>query len=111
MLDVNRLRAAGAGYNVRPRVTLEPNLSELRRLFNDAYDHACAVQEGTESPYGHLPSGRPSHGLLSGHSAATAPFCGECGAIRSATGDCRACGSTLPPDLRRMNPRARSIIS
>jgi hypothetical protein len=103
MLDVNRLREAGAAFE-RPR--LEPELSELRRRFTPDYDRACAVQAGEISPYGPL-SGRRSG---NGRDLATEPFCGDCHAVRAVTGPCRACGSAAPPRLDRMNPRARGMI-
>jgi hypothetical protein len=41
----------------------------------------------------------------------TEPFCGDCHAVRPATSSsCPACGSTQPPNLSRMDPRAAHQI-
>lgn len=105
-MDVNRLRQAGAAFE-RPR--LAPELSELRRRFDPAYDHACAVEAGEVSAYGsgHVAT---SVRLSNGRTASTEPFCGDCGALRRPTGPCGACGSQQAPNLSRMNPRARGMI-
>ena len=108
--DIARLRAIGAGITSRPRVAPDPGLQDLRARFCPEYAALLDVQEGNASPYGAIGAASRTIRLPSAYSAATAPFCGDCGAIRQPAGACAACGSTHPANLSRMNPRARGMI-
>ena len=110
-VNVNALRAAVA----RPVPALEPDgpADVLARIMRPSYDHARAVQEGTASPYGTSNArGRRSRLAGAGADASTAARCGDCRAIRSplASVPCGSCGSTQPPLLSAMNPRAARMI-
>ena len=106
-MDVNRLRSSLKLPGPAP-ATVDPGIDLLRRTFSPAYDRRRAIELGERSPYG--PAGGRGR-RLNGRDASTAPFCGDCGAIRSplAAEPCSSCGSTQPPNLSRLNPRARHM--
>lgn len=105
-MNVARLRA----LRLEPPA-LEPHgpADNLRRRFDAEWDERRAVELGESSPYATSASTRA---LVTGAGvrAEAAPRCGDCGAIRSARGDCRACGSSQPASLAAMNPRAARMI-
>jgi hypothetical protein len=106
-VNLQALRDTGAGF-VRP--SLAPGLANLRARFVPEYAALLDAQEGHASPYGRVGGASRHIRLSTGHGAESAPFCGDCHAVRRATGPCAACGSTQPPNLSRMNPRARGMI-
>lgn len=100
-MNVDRLRAVGNP----PAPPLAPEVIALRYALDrdyrrnvDALDRYRARGDGRT--------------LGSGRRLESEPFCGDCHAIRSpiAHEPCRACGSTQPPNLSRMNPRAARMI-
>jgi hypothetical protein len=113
-LNLSALRAAGAAITAAPApAVLEPEdwARSLRARFDPSYRLDLEIEYGVRSRFGFTGSTRRA-GPASGQSASTAPFCGDCGALRSASvsDPCRACGSSQPPNLSRMNPRARHMI-
>jgi hypothetical protein len=109
-MNVNALRAIGAGITSRPRVAPDPALQDFRARFCPEYAAALDAHEGNASPYGAIGAASRTVRLSVGHGAESAPFCGDCGAIRRPSGPCTACGSSQPANLSRMNPRARGMI-
>ena len=104
-MNVNRLRQLASPGPVAP---LDPFAVDLRRAFEPEFGQPAEIGAGSYFRRGHAPRpvDRGSRRLES------EPFCGDCHAIRSplASEPCRNCGSTQPPNLSRMNPRARHQI-
>jgi hypothetical protein len=109
-MNLQALRAIGAGITSRPRVAPDPALQDFRARFCPEYARALDALEGVSSPYGAIGAASRTVRLSVGHGAESAPFCGDCGAIRRPSGPCAACGSNQPANLSRMNPRARGMI-
>jgi hypothetical protein len=117
-LNLSALRTAGAAITAAP-VPAVPALEwaeTLRARFDRGYAHELDVRDGLASRYSDT-SGRCVHVAgasrrLNARDAATEPRCGDCGAIRSPsiTTPCASCGSSQPPRLGNMNPRAMHMI-
>lgn len=107
-MNVNRLQAVKS--TMPGPAPVAPGIDLLRRTFDQDYDRRRAVQLGEISAYGNRHAVAATR-RVSGRSAASEPFCGDCGALRSplATQPCSACGSTQPPNLSRLNPRHRHM--
>lgn len=110
-VDVNALQ--DALQRPVPAIDAHGPADALARALRPAYDAQRAVELGEVSAYGTSNArGRRSRQAGPGADAATAPRCGDCRAIRSplASVPCAACGSSQPPSLAAMNPRAARII-
>jgi hypothetical protein len=99
-MNVNRLRQVGNP----PAPPIAPEVFALRYALDRRYKRAVDARDRYESRRG-------DRTLGSGRRLESEPYCGDCHAIRSplASEPGRACGSTQPPNLSRMNPYARHI--
>jgi hypothetical protein len=102
-MNVRRLQATGAALTAPGDLT-DPALVNLRATLSPGYAAALERQIAHERR-------KPRSRDRNGRRLETEPFCGDCHAIRPATSaSCPACGSTQPPNLSRMNPRAAHQI-
>ena len=105
-MDLARLRATGAAVRAAAP-PVEREFLEVRARFHPGLAVHLERVDRYEARSGRVPVRK-----VNGQAAHHAPYCGDCGAVRSplAHEPCRACGSAQPPNLSRLPPRARHII-